>query len=411
MNTWTYIAVPLRDSDAAPVQGMLTATGESDARAMLRRAGLQPIRLRRARGSGGSMACRRDSFFGLANAFADYRRGRRVAQRAELADSLATMLEAGVTLAEAIHTAGRATGRRGLAPALAQLEHAIAEGSSLGAAMAMHRSWFDEVECAMVEAGTTSGDLVGSLRAIAARLERRAAVGTRLAAILTYPALVACVGIGVVAFLGTRTLPQLASVLTESGVAVPRLTIFIMAIGSSLASWGWVMVLAIPLSLLLLMQGSRRSPAWREALDRAQPRLVRTIRVASVARTLGDLLGTGVPLVEALRVASPMAGSGLGRCLDGAAARVEQGEDLGSSFGDPRWFDAESIRVLELAQHSGDLGPALAHLAQRAERRADRAVAALASVLEPAVILALAALVGAVVMAAVMPLLRLQEVV
>ena len=410
MIVWRYTAVPMGSDSSSPVRGLVPACGESDVRAKLRLAGLQAVRIERASRSSELAESGHRRFSTLVTLLVDRVRARRMTRRAELVDAIATMLSAGVPLVEALQTAGRGNRVGSLAHTLSSISHAISEGSPLGTAMARHRTWFDTVECAMVEAGQASGDLVGSLKAMTMRLERKAAIGARLTAVLAYPMLVATVGAGVVVFLGSHTLPQLASVLVDSGVRVPRLTRVIMWVGSAAASWGWLLVPGVLILLGLLCGPLRRSVLLLELTDSLRPRLARTVRVASAARTLADLLGSGVPLVEALRITSRVVGTGLGQQLDEAAQRIEQGNDIGTAFAGSRWFDAETIRVLELAQTAGDLGRALTHLADRAERRADRAIAALAGVLEPALILGLAALVGSVVMAAVLPLLRLQEV-
>lgn len=411
MTIWAYTAVPL-DADRAgtPVSGLLPASAETEARAALRRAGLQPIRLELAGRTAVARFLPTVKLGALETLLANWARNRRTARRAELIDSLATMLEAGVPLPDALATAERAARNATLARALIAIRQMLAEGESFGTALSRHRGWFDTVDCAMVEAGQASGELVKSLRAIAARLERRATVTSRLVAVLTYPAIVFCVGIGVVAFLGTRTLPQLASILTDAGIEVPTLTAAIMTIGSWLVRWGWLVITSLPFLLIAAATMARRSHQAHTLLDRLRPRLIRTLRVAGAARTLADLLSSGVPLVEALRTTSPVAGAGLGTALSNVAKRIEQGHEIGAAFQDERWFDVETIRVLELAQTAGDLAPALSHLAERTERRAERAVASLASILEPALILALATLVGTVVMAAILPLIRLQEV-
>jgi type II secretory pathway component PulF len=135
------------------------------------------------------------------------------------------------------------------------------------------------------------------------------------------------------------------------------------------------------------------------------------LSVARVATGLSELLRAGVPAVEALRVLAPSVGvANLRARLDEAASRIERGEQLAEAMDDPHWFDAEFRRLLAVGESAGELDRMLSRIGERYERRARLLIDRLAALLEPAVILALAAVIGVVVIASVLPLLRLQEV-
>ena len=135
------------------------------------------------------------------------------------------------------------------------------------------------------------------------------------------------------------------------------------------------------------------------------------MRVGAMAQSLAELVRTGVPLVESLRVLAPTTGSAALRdVLLRAADRLERGATVAESFEAPAWFDEEFSRLLEIGQATGELAPLLDRIGQRYERSAARAIDRLAQLLEPAAILLLAALVGTVALAAVLPLFQLQEI-
>lgn len=412
MTVWRYEAVALDRTARESVSGVVPAAGRADARAALRRIGLQALVLEpldaekadEARPGGVEWLDR----LGARDVMTRVMRSRRVAYRAELADSIATMLDAGMTLAEALTTASRATRDRRMRVMLVSVEQTISTGEGLARAMRARRGWFDDAECALIEAGHRSGELAAAWRTIGARLERRAQTAGRLLGVAAYPMLVACVSVVVVAFLGTRTLPELTKILDGAGVAVPRLTAVVMMVGGGIAKWGWAFGAGVGCAGVLLVRWMRRP--LRRLAERVRPRVVVAMRVARASRTVADLLAAGVPLAESLRVTAPSSGRSLGGALLEAAAGIERGEELATAFGDEGWFDAEARRVLALAQATGDLAPALGRLADRWERRAQRAIDGLARAAEPALILALAVIVGTIVMAAVLPLIRLQEV-
>ncbi|MBL9149245.1 MAG: type II secretion system F family protein [Phycisphaerae bacterium] len=139
----------------------------------------------------------------------------------------------------------------------------------------------------------------------------------------------------------------------------------------------------------------------------------RGVALARALRRVAELLRSGLPLVEALRVTAPSCrglSTGLAMALRRAARRIESGDDVSESLDAPAWFDAELRRLVAVGEAGGGLEPVLLRVAERHERQADRLVDRLSSLLEPAAILVLAALVGTVVMAAVLPLVKLQEV-
>lgn len=405
MTLWRYSAVPLGEMRGDVRRGMLVGASASDVRATLRRSGLQPLEIARTR-EGNALSIARFTFA------TRWIRGRRTAARAEMIDALSTMLDSGLTFADALGTAAqsaRTSRQRSLGAMLTLLRQDVMEGVEIDQALRRHPGWFDEVEIAMVGAGRASGELAAALRSIATRLERRAALSSRLVGIMAYPALVLCVGLGVTGFLGTRTLPQLVGILEESSIEPPTLTVLVMNLGAWLAAWWWTIALVMP---CVAVAGTRafHADVCRPLRARLRPRVVRALATAAVWRTLADLLAVGVPLAEALRIAAPGRGGSLGASLRAASARIEGGENVSDAFDDESWFDPETRRTLDLAQASGEMSETLSRLAERCERRAKRAIDALAAFLEPALVLTLAFLVGVVVMAAVLPLVRLQEI-
>ncbi|MHC4414376.1 MAG: type II secretion system F family protein [Planctomycetota bacterium] len=438
MSVWRYTAVEIEGPRrSGKRRGELAGESAAEVRASLRRVGLQvidlhPVRAQldasstllvdrtEARWTGLPWRTAWSSVVGFWRGYAlGYVRGRRRHERAELYDSLATMLASGLPLLEAVDTVvGSTKGRRSsLRWMLVQVRQRLRSGSSLARAMTVHPSWFEASEVAMVGAGQHSGTLPEVLKALSERHERSGELSHRLTAALAYPSIVAMVGLGVVVFLSVKTLPDLAQVLAASGIETPALTEKVMAFGRYLAgSW-----LAIGLGLLALIfvawtaaglagRWGFKPPSW---LRRLYPKVLRRMAVARLSLHLAELLRTGVPVVEALRVLAPTTAGGGGalrRRLLAAADRVERGDELAAALDDEQWFDAEFRRLLTIGQASGELEVLLERIGNRYARQATRLIDRLTTLLEPCVILTLAVLVGIVVMAAVLPLLRLGEI-
>ncbi len=420
MTVWRYRAVPVGGKGRGGMQrGELSGGAAAEVREALRRIGLQVIDLRplRRRAWGGG----RESWSKTQSAFRAwmyrYLCHRRRDERAELYDGLATLLASGVPLMEAVQTLAASAHRRRspLRAMLVDVAEYLRCGASLDIAMTAHPGWFDGCEIAMVISSQYSGKLPEVLRGLAERHERSGELGRKLTGALAYPGVVAAVGIGVVVFLSVKTLPDLVGVLADAGIEAPALTRGVMSFGGFLAgSWPLILLALLlaaggGLALFTLAAAGRiEPPPW---LRHCSPRLIRRMAVARLSWQLSELLRTGVPMVEALRVTAPTVRAWtLRRRLETAAGRVEHGEDLAAALDDEHWFDAQFRRLLEIGQASGELHELLRRIGDRYARQADRLIVRLAALLEPAVILVLAVLVGLVVMAAVLPLLRLQEV-
>lgn len=411
MKLWRYIAVAA-GKDAPFQRGELAGESAAAVRASLRGIGLRVIDVRPAQ----TLAAGR--LLATPEVLRSHLRRRRVPAKAELLDSLATMLDAGLPLLEAVSTLLRATTGRATRSMLTRLQESLKAGQSLSASMADLASWFDPVEIAMVRAGQHSGELASVLRSLAQRHHRTGELTSKLTSALAYPAIVACVGIGVVIFLSTRTLPQLVGVLSQARIPTPRLTRLVMGIGNLLADHGLLLVLGAVLlaagALWAVRLFAREGIAWPRGLRRLVPATFRRVRLAQLASGLAELARSGVPIGESLRVLAPTFGGVLGaslrKQLGVAADRLEGGDELSAALSDEWWFDAEFRQLLSIGQASGELPTLLDRMADRYARAAKRAIDRMAALLEPAVILVLAALIGAVVMAAVLPMLRLQEV-
>ena len=411
MSVWRYTAVPLDLGASARTASRGEVTGESPAqvRASLRRVGLQVLDLRPVR----MRALPGRSLLGAWGHA--YLRRRRRPQLAEVWDGIATMLDSGAPLLSALETVMRGQRRGRAKTMLLEVHDALRGGSSLGQAMRAHPTWFDSAEVAMVEAGEHGGNLPQVLRGLAERHERAGELGQRIVGALAYPAIVAAVGVAALVFLSTVTLPELLGILSDAEVEAPALTENVVAVGQVIAGHGWWIGLTLLASAAgvaalrrVLIRRGCEPPSW---LRRLSPEVGRKIALAGTASRLAELIRHGVPMVEAVRVVAPTVRSpALRGRLEMAAERIEHGAELSAALDDEHWFDPEFRRLLDIGQASGELDQLLERLAGRYERASRRLIDRLATLLEPAVILTLAVAIGLVVMAAVLPMIRLREI-
>ncbi len=415
MTVYRYRAIPLDGAVAAPVAGELAAESPAALRASLRRIGLQVIEARPAHRAVLTSASVSRYLAPISSTLQRHVRARRVGPKAELYDSLATMLEAGLPVVDAVTTLATSRSRSALRTMLTELRETLRDGSALDECMEQHPWWFEPAEVAMVRAARASGELPPVLRALAERHERSGALSAKIVGALTYPSVVFCVGVGVVVFLSVKTLPDLVGILRDAGIEPPGLTLAIMALGRGLLEYGFLGALALSLLVIGFLVGlaQLRRRGWR--LRVPIPGFARRAILARAWSGLAELVRTGVPLVESLRITAPtvsgLLGGPLSRALEHAASEIERGSGFADALADPAWFGDECRRLIAIGESAGELPEILARLAERTRRSASRAIDRLASLLEPAVILLLATLIGVVVMGAVLPILKLQEII
>lgn len=424
MSAWKYKAA----SSGGDVRtGVLEAASASEARSLLRRDGLRLLDLRPTRDArtraprGRNARVHIGTLRSVHEIGLGYARSRRAAMRAEFYDALATMLDAGLPLTESLATLAESAndGRRRTQRALLRnLTRSVTEGEALNDAMARAPGWFGPAEVAIVEAGQHRGELAAALRVLGERQARSNELAGKLAGVLAYPALVSLVGLGVVIFLSQGPLPRLVEVLTDAGIEAPALTRAVIALGSGMSLW-WPIVLVVvmisaTMPLIVARTMARAGKDWPMPIRKLLPGALRAGALARVSGELAAMGRCGVPLVEALRASAETCGgpitASLGRALVNAASRVERGDALAHSLEDRLWFTAEFRRLIAAAEAAGELEDMLERLADREGRRASRLIDRLAALAEPAVILLLASVVGIVVMAAALPLVRLREV-
>lgn len=396
------------------IRGRLEASSAAQARELLREADLLPLAVRPL--SGGASSLRLPK--ALLQWWHAHCRSRVSTQRADLLDALSTMLLTGLPLSEALRAMETRTDGKRITDQdriLLALRSGVASGRPLSASLADHPGWFSAAEVARVHAAEQRGELAPTLAALAESSQRSVELGRKLGGALAYPLIVSAVGLAVVIFLSVKTLPELLSVLSDSGVALPGLSVAMMRFGQTLvglAPWFPLILIAAACLPLMIAASPRAAAASGRAVTAITPRFVRRMRMAQVADELADMLDSGIQIVEGLRlIASGCGASSLRNYLGTVADRVSAGDELDLALPDQRWADSEFVRLVSAGQASGELPRVLRRIAGRYRRDATRRIDRLSALLEPAVILLLATLVGLVVMAAVLPLIRLQEVV
>ena len=342
--------------------------------------------------------------------------GRRVFQGAELTvwtRQLAGLVSAGLPLERALTALTDEAEQPRQRELVARLRSEVNAGHSFAQALSTAPREFDEVYRAVVGAGEQGGALGQVLEKLADDLEERQALKSKLIGASLYPAIVSGIALLIVIFLVTYVVPQVASVFTSSRRALPLLTVAMLGASRFAREWGWLVALGVAGGITALVV-LRRQESVRLRLDAAWlrlplvGRLARGYNAARFAGTLAMLAGAGVPILKALQAAAETLGNRAMRAdaLD-ALVQVREGAPLASALAAKKRFPGLLAMFARLGEQTGQLPQMLSRAAVQLSGEVQRRAMALATVLEPLLIVAMGAVVMLIVLAVLLPIIQL----
>ena len=282
---------------------------------------------------------------------------------------------------------------------VAHLKSEVNAGSTFARALATAPREFDEIYRAVVAAGEQSGALGQVLERLADDLEQRQALRAKMLGAMLYPAIVSVVAVVIVTVLVTYVVPQIANVFTRSKAALPLLTTMMLGISAFVRAWGWLVLLAL-VSGAAALAVARRAEGFRrrsDALVLRLPligRLARGYNAARFGGTLAMLAGAGVPILKALQTAAETLGNRAMRAdaLD-ALVQVREGAPLASALAAKPRFPGLLAMFARLGEQTGQLPAMLSRAADQLAGEAQRRAMAIATVLEPLLIVVMGVVV------------------
>lgn len=407
MAAFAYRAV---DGAGTPAKGVIDATNAAAARRMLRDRALLPLSVEPARGGRS----------GDGRTFRGIRlRPRKIGARAlaTVTRQISTLVSSDINVEEALRLTAEQADTPAARTLLLELRGAILDGRSLASALGDHPAVFPEYFRASVAAGESSGKLADVLAHLAEFVETRQRNQHKIQLALLYPALLACVSMGMIALLLVYVVPDIVKVFVSRGADLPFLTRALIALSDGLQHYGIVAGIAL---LVLLLVGRRWAavPANRMRIDRflaEQPPFARFVRQQNAARfagSLATLVLSAVPLVDALNAAAAVTPNRHVRAQAlQVAVRVREGSSLRAAMAEATIFPSMLVAIVASGENGGRLGTALERAANELERELEALVATLVSMVEPAVLLAMGGLVLLLVLAILLPIINLNNLV
>ena len=406
MPEFAYIAV---DPKGKERRGTVKATTDADARAGLEARKLYVVKVRPQPAA---------AVTDIAAGRLALTRGKRLSARqlTLFTRQLATLSQVS-PLEEALRTIARQSEQDHVRAIVGRVADGVVEGRRLGEALGREPRSFPPLYRAMVSAGESSGALPDLLERLAKLLERQAEMRGKLISALAYPIVLTGVAILVVAALMIAVVPKVVEQFDDVGQQLPLLTRIIIGISTFLASYWWALLLLIG---FVAAGGvyALRNEDLRLRFDRAVlrlpliGRLIRDLHAARMARTLSTMIESRLPLVEGLKLTI---GTVQNRALRKATAElvesVRSGGSLSGAMARSAVFPPLLVYLAASGESAGRIDVMLARAADYLEREFDNFTATALSMLEPAIIVVMGAIVTTIVLAILLPILQLEKLV
>jgi general secretion pathway protein F len=382
------------------LDGQMEAASDAEVALRLQEQGHLPVEARLASEGGGEPAWR--SLF-RPKPFS----GQRLVQ---FTQQLATLLAAGQPLDRALSILLELPEDAAARRTISEIRDAVRGGAPLSAALDRQHGTFPPLYVNMVRAGEAGGSLEETLQRLADYMERTRLLRGRVINALIYPAILLVVVCGALMFLLGYVVPEFASMYESLDAELSWFTRLVLGVGVLVRDW-WIVLLVVPALALWWLERSLRRPAFRAGFDewllqrRLAGSLVAKIETARLARTLGTLLRNGVPLIAALGIGRAVLGNrSLAADVEAAATDVKNGVGLSAALAKGKRFPRLALQMVQVGEESGALDTMLLKTADTFDQETSQALDRLMAALVPVVTVALAAIVGVVILAVLIPI-------
>ena len=326
---------------------------------------------------------------------------------------LATLVDAGLPLLRGLRVLEKQERNANLKKILAELATSIEGGSTFSEALAQHPKVFNKLFVNMVKAGELGGVLEVVLKRLAEFSEKAQKIKGKVKAAMFYPTAVMIVAVGIMILLMTFVVPKFRDVFAGMNIDMPKFTLMVLWLSQTikdniLGTMGLVAVVVV--LFLLFIKTKFGCRVWDQFKLKAPPvgQVVTKVSISRFCRTLGTLVSSGVPILQALTIVKETAGNVI---IAGAVAKVHESVKEGDTITAPleasRVFPPIVVSMVDVGEQTGALPEMLLKIADNYDEEVDNAVSAMTSLLEPIMIVFLAVIVGSIVIAMFLPLIAM----
>jgi len=330
---------------------------------------------------------------------------------------LATLARSGLPLDEALAAVAQQAEEKNVKRVTLGVRSGVIEGRTLAQALGEFPSVFPPLFRATIEAGEQSGKLDGVLERLADYVERRQALQQKVLVAAIYPIFLIVFSIAIVTALLTYVVPKIVAVFADLDAQLPLLTRGLIALSEFLREYGLGLLVLLALGLIFFGQAMRNEEFKRRVhrFTLRLPmigRLIRSNNTGRFTRTLGILFGSGVPILDAMRIgAQVVTNLPMRDAIENATMRVREGAPLNKSLAESGLFPPITLHLIASGEASGRLDEMLDRAAEQQERDVETLVGAVMAALGPALVLLMGGMVFAIVMAILLPIFDLNQLV
>jgi type IV pilus assembly protein PilC len=381
------------------VKSTIQADSESSAAQLLSKQGFVPLNIREQVGDGSFIS--------------------RITGRISTKDKvvftrqLATLIGAGLPLSQSLYTVLEQTDNKQLQSVVQEVAASVEGGKTLSDSFAKHPKVFSEVFIALISAGELSGTLDDALQRVATQQEKDAAIVSKIRGALTYPVIVLFVIFGVMAFMLFTVVPQVEKLYEDLGKGLPLLTQIMVGAADFLTNFWWLAIIVIGAGVYFFIQylGTENGIRFKDTFKLRVPifgKMFQKLYMARFARTSQTLLGTGVSMLDTLKITSRAVNNTLiETSIVRAADKVQGGKALSVALTPEDVIAPLVPQMIKIGEQSGRIDEMLGKVAQIYEDELDEQIRTISTAIEPVLMVVLAVVAGGMVGAILFPIYSL----
>lgn len=328
-----------------------------------------------------------------------------------------TLISAGLPLEASLSALSEQAEDQKLKEVLTQVKDNVSEGSSLANALNEHPTVFPDLYINLVKAGEASGTLDVVLLRLADFLEKQSALKSKVRSALIYPIFMFFIGMAVVLFMVSFVIPRISKIFEDSQKALPFITVVLIET-SNFISQNFIVILILFVAISLLIFRFKNTPRGKMFFDRMAlkipifGKITSMVVISRFTRTLGTLIASGIPLLDALKISGAVIGNSVYlETLDSVSQNVREGSSLAKPLRDSEVFPPLVTRMIAVGEQTGEMEEMLSKIADIYDQQVETTVSTLTTLLEPVMILGIGAVMGFIVFAILLPIFDLTSTI
>ena len=402
MATFQYIAM---DAQGKEQRGTVDAADRAQAIAAVRNAGLFPSAIGEVKGGGSAAPAKK----------APAKKGAAPAKKGGMNKDIKINIKFGLPLMRCIEVLKKQNQIPAMGDCLNGISENIAGGGTFSEALTAYPKIFDNLYVNMVKAGEAGGVLEVVLNRLAEFAEKAQKIKNKVKGAMIYPSVVLLAAIGITGFLLTTVIPKFKQVFSDilGDASLPAVTEFVMGVSDFVQHNGLQIAIGVgALIVIYKVIGHTKGGAYvLDVLRLKMPvtgTLIKRTAISQVTRTLGTLLASGVPILQALQIVRDTAGNRvIANALQVVHDAVKEGESMTDPLAASGVFPPMVVSMVQVGEETGALADMLTRIANTYDDEVDNAVAGLTAAIEPALIIFLAVVVGTIVIAMFLPMIKI----